>query len=354
MFLRIFYWALIVISLGSFVYGTSYFNQRIDWFPGNIDVTLKNLQSLGVIGDYFSGVFSPIAALLGFAGILISVDITAAQFKKQNEETTFHNLVSLHMARVGSVEIEKRDLHQNRGDEFEPQEDISGLPSFKFLIKKYNQYFTKELVLHAKRIMANRPESIIDARFSFLGERLIKARLIKIEDDVFIPDEESRKKAVDLIRSRRDKWEFIKDLFSNCSDTHDDLFLMGLSDLFSAEISVRKHIFANSFDHLYSNYGSSFGHYFRNMKQVMDFIASSKSKERHRKLYRAQLSRYEIALLACNCLSTYSTTNFNTRVIELNLLKGLYPMDLRFNPTIDSIYLHIKERNLVTKESNIS
>lgn len=105
------------------------------------------------------------------------------------------------------------------------------------------------------------------------------------------------------------------------------------------------------YDYYYHVYQSDIGHYFRNLYRIVRYAESSpfsnSFKEQHIKMLRAQLSNYEILLLAYNGLHPYGKKfyrliekyemlkNLNTeervpsgwekRIVDLDLLKGAYP-----------------------------
>jgi hypothetical protein len=71
---------------------------------------------------------------------------------------------------------------------------------------------------------------------------------------------------------------------------------------------------------------SDLGHYFRNLYHFVRFIIESDvddaTKKRHIKILRAQLSNYEILLLAYNCLHKYGS-KFKPYVEDYELLQNL-------------------------------
>lgn len=73
-------------------------------------------------------------------------------------------------------------------------------------------------------------------------------------------------------------------------------------------------------------YHSSLGHYFRNLYHIVKFVDESKlhrkEKEGYIKILRAQLSNYEILLLAYNGLSPYGAS-FKPLIEKYKLLKNL-------------------------------
>jgi hypothetical protein len=90
------------------------------------------------------------------------------------------------------------------------------------------------------------------------------------------------------------------------------------------------------YDHYFQIHQSDLGHYFRSLYHFVRFIIESdvdeNTKKRHIKILRAQLSNYEILLLAYNCLHEYGE-EFKPLVEKYELLKNL-----NFEQNLDSRY----------------
>lgn len=118
------------------------------------------------------------------------------------------------------------------------------------------------------------------------------------------------------------------------------------------------------YDYYFHIYQSSLGHYFRNLyylvKYADDSLFQSKFKSDHVRMLRAQLSNYELLLLAYNCLHSYGK-NFYPLVEKYELLKSLnhetsVPDDYEKRIVDISIlldaYPHIKKYHLLNYENN--
>lgn len=94
----------------------------------------------------------------------------------------------------------------------------------------------------------------------------------------------------------------------------------------SAEGKTGKELLMNIYDHYFHIHLSDLGHYFRNLYHIIRFVERSSlrrnSKTEYVKMLRAQLSNYELLLLAYNGMHEYGS-NFHTLLEKYELLKNL-------------------------------
>lgn len=111
------------------------------------------------------------------------------------------------------------------------------------------------------------------------------------------------------------------------------------------------------YDYYFHVYQSDLGHYFRNLYNIIRYAERSVSKKvqrQHVKMLRAQLSNYEILLLAYNGLHEYGEkfhrliekfellknlntekslpANWEKRIVDLQILKDSYPHFKKYHP----------------------
>jgi len=86
------------------------------------------------------------------------------------------------------------------------------------------------------------------------------------------------------------------------------------------------------YDVIYKENGHILGHYFRNMFYILDtidnFACNDSQKKYYAKIFRAQLSRYEIALTILNALSSQSNREVIRLIKKYDILNGFYYDDL--------------------------
>ena len=82
-------------------------------------------------------------------------------------------------------------------------------------------------------------------------------------------------------------------------------------------------------DIMYKEYGHILGHYFRNMYYVMDTINNFSDQKNYKELFRAQLSRYELALGVFNAVSSRSGIKMVELLEDFAVFKDLYEEDMK-------------------------
>jgi len=82
------------------------------------------------------------------------------------------------------------------------------------------------------------------------------------------------------------------------------------------------------YEYFYEKYGHILGHYFRNMYYVLRYADKTRRSKYFARIYRAQLSRYELAMLFYNIMGPYTSSAFNRLVFKYEMLDGLYGPDL--------------------------
>lgn len=94
-----------------------------------------------------------------------------------------------------------------------------------------------------------------------------------------------------------------------------------------AEYTDQRTILSDEFTELYKIYGHLIGHYYRTLYIIIEFIDESdldeQEKQRYAKIFRAQLSKYELGLLIYDCISDLGKEKLLPLVKKYNLLKHL-------------------------------
>jgi hypothetical protein len=116
-------------------------------------------------------------------------------------------------------------------------------------------------------------------------------------------------------------------------DCTDRLYHIGLEYFNQLPTEDKRKWLSDLFTSFHDEHGHYFDHYFRNMQHIFGYIRRTKESEEYGKIFQAQLSRHEIALLFYNCLSKYADPEFVSNIRQMDMLKGGSPSDLFFQPT---------------------
>jgi|SRR5271157_414546 hypothetical protein len=311
---------------------------------------LSTEQSVwGAFGDLVGGIFGPTLSFAALIAAFLTIHHQFGEIEKQEEirrltvfESSFFNLLHNHSEMVTNFVYydEQTDVpYQGRKFFVDSTKRIKGLlfgEVKKLLIEKCAEnpeMISKEFyqiiipIYFTTSIYSNLIASKVDA------QRLIE-KGGSYPFDEFITDFISvlKKESVDLRK------QILTQIFDfhrqDLQEKKFDLVLNYYETGFSLESKLQLHDAA--YISFYDKFGGEAGYFFRNLRNTLGFIdekcplKDEKEKKRYAKLIRAQLSRFEIALLFYNCLSQRSSKVFNNLVSKekFNMLKGLYPLDL--------------------------
>jgi len=285
-------------------------------FPGFI---LENHSGWGEFGSFIGGISSPFAIIIGFCGVLITLIINSEQSVKNLERSNFFSLVDLY--------IRKKDQLITKNGE-------RGEQVFEFLLDEFNKHMENALAMACRRMMA---DGIFNCRSVKL---IVSSRLYRHdldEGDVLIGSQKAIDHVATTFKTMKDaeRWEYLKAFIGPVDNPEpkEEIVEAGLQYFCEGDDRYRVSIFQEAYDSFYDEHGSSIGHHFRNMSQIFSFMADSQDVDFYRKIFRAQLSRYEISMLLANGVSNYSDEEFASSLLRYKMTKGIYVRDLHTNPS---------------------
>lgn len=288
------------------------------------NIILSRDIGLSEFGSFFAG----ITGLLAFGGVLISLHVSEKRadkvekesrdrFTEDSERNIFFQLLELHTNKVNAVEFNGK----------------RGAEAFKEFVDIANKNLN--LLFIGKTIKMNctdiNKESMIDIynnnRKLFDMMRVVykvyfngRFYTTPINDDIGI-----------VLANTRNMMKEINDkkLSSDISKRYEDYFILQHLQETINEYTEYKYEYTKIVaDFLYKKYGHIFGHYFRNMFYVMDTINNFSDKKNYKELFRAQLSRYELALGVFNAVSSNSSSKMIMLLEKFDIFKDVYPDDL--------------------------
>lgn len=277
-----------------------------------------NPQDWSAFGCYFGG----IAGLIAFAGVLLSLDKSEKNQKDNSERSYFFELTTLHRAKFEGVEFIESNTSYTGAEAFKKyanQADLyfQHLCFYKYIIQRFdnedeakivNDFYVGNLDVISSILdeVKKSIEKEISSNINTLGWSNKK---IMEELKVVLG-----KKKIPLIQQNlTSKVEAI--IQSIPQEEKLNIFLE-----YMREVS----------DAIYDKFGHVLGHYFRNNFYAMRIIDGfdGGSSNDFKQLFRAQISRYEIALGLYNALSSKSSVNMIALLKKYDIFKDLYQKDI--------------------------
>lgn len=283
----------------------------------------------------FGSYFGSITGLLAFAGVLISsylsekrADEAEARLDQQEEESRkryvedseraiFFQLLELHNNKLESVVYEVNIINFSNNNKVNNINN-SGSKAFKNYVEEVNILIARYIVLKDTLIYNSKMDL-----YNSYGNN--KKTLKKIYNDIYGTKKYSviKEENINLLK------DFCIEQSIDNNTNYVQWALLKCKRLNNEEMYEA---IKNSYDLIYRDYGHILGHYFRNMYYILDTIDSFRGdddyKQKYAKLFRAQLSRFEIALIICNAVSSQSTEKVITLLQKYEILNGFYNQDL--------------------------
>jgi len=300
----------------------------------NFDSKLSASHSVwGEFGSLYGGVMGPAFALLAFIGLLWNLDITKRQFRNQSEDNTFFNLVNLHNNKVQMIEFESIDGVK-----------VTGFSAFKKYNEEFSRFYDTDSIRVSRIELSENTKNITDNAGEFLWKKY--SDLYHEEGHYWTDKEANLSKMASLFENSDDAWEIQKgiigtdDLISN--EDKKSLISIGHVAIEDYPPEKRIEIIKRINEYFYHDYGHMLGHYFRNIHYMLKIIDTTNKSIEYSKLFRAQLSRYELALIYYNSISDNSSEEFISLVIKYDLLNGVYWSDICYFSDADKRSLDLE------------
>lgn len=306
----------------------------------------KNSSDWGNFGSYIGS----ITGLLAFIGVLYTIEINIEHHEQDSEQNKFFNLLNLHRDKMYNIEFtttSAKMISIKGPDAFKKYTNFANT-AFKILVltdifnetilkKPFDKYKILDNLYHkdenlfetialtgrlihynpdvnykipSKYLFDELEESIV----SINGDHSKKATDIKAIDGIKILEK------ITLSQTLDSNLNYIEPYIKQKIDEH--IQGMDISELVS--------IVMRSADYIYEEYGHFTGHYFRNMYYVMDTIQGFRTKDNYMNMYRAQLSRYELALGVYNAMSSRSSLQMIKLLEDFDIFKDVFKDDVLF------------------------
>lgn len=313
---------LIPIVLTS-IFGLIFVILYITKFHGGLSETHG---AWGEFGSFFGGVVSPVVAILAFITVLYSFDLTKEQFRKNNDNSTFFSLIELHGKKVDSIKYTGfKKEHAN-------------YQAFKVYNSLYQKILSLELTRLARRLISENISNLNERGFELLWKKL---KTDFRDESPYTYSDTQKKKIIEYFDKTDDKWELIKCVIGPEQNTSNEDFnaleSTGLLHIIDSQSEERVKFIQQAHTYFYEEFGHLLGHYFRNVHYILEHIDSMNNSIEYSKIFRAQLSRYELALMYYNSLSLMSSKRHVELLLRYDIFNGLYSSDLFYSPDKETI-----------------
>lgn len=259
------------------------------------------IDSIGTIGDAVGGILNPIiaigAALLTFLAFYIQYQANIQvqeQFKIQQFESQFYEMISLHRANIDEMDIASK-IHGRKCF-------VRMFQEFKYIYLNLFEIYNENQVYKKKLKPIDLCEITYYVFFFGIGLntedvvlKLVKSHKEKITQDL-INKLNLVKEEWKLSKNKVEYFEKYKKEYSNLKSIKNE-----------NGINYEYKITYTPFD----GHNSRLGHYYRHLYQTVSFVVNSSiiednnEKKKYLKLLRAQLSNHEQLLLYYNSLTSF-------------------------------------------------
>lgn len=267
---------------------------------------------------FWGDLSGPVISILAFLGLLYSLSLTKKQYLDQSNENTFFSLFEFHSSKVHQLSVENND----------------GYEVFKFLSAKFDDYYKEHMFLYVKSNFL----SILNISIIFEYIRKDSELDFLISDAIeYWPNKPNSPTSSDYIKYFNES-NFAQHKLNQA--IHDGLSefdkskVFSICELYHSSISTKdiQNELSVIYSKFYHDYGHVIGHYFRSMYYVLEHVDNMENSHKYAKIFRSQLSRYEIVMLMYNMTSDYGSEKFNLLISKYEILNGIYIKDICYRP----------------------
>lgn len=303
----------------------------------------KSQTIWGAFGDYFGGVAGPIIGVFTVWGAWYAYvaqrdanRIATNQFEEQNKITTFFELMSLYQTKTSSISLNSATGRSAIGE---------------ILIQYKKRYYVTLLELAKAEIQ----RTGINSKYGSFQCDVFRSVEHSGFGELDIIDEYDSNETIHEVLISADsilRQTVVNYYFTNATQKSINELLRVYSSTLTND-DVYK-LFLEIDASIYADFGNEMGHYFRNIAQILLYISACGSKEdEFRRVFRAQLSRFEIAFLAYNCLSPRTSIRFNKLVARYDMFDDFFPGDTVFEmKNVFTYLIRKKNRELLQSSSD--
>lgn len=271
----------------------------------------------------FGSLLGAIAGLIAFVGVLFTLRQNKQQFLNSEDRSVFFELLRIFISYRDALQVKRTDWVY---DEKQCEWKITPYNEFCTPEKTYRQIYVELYHIFYLEIRRSIPDN-------FSKEEFTKH---------IIPKNFSR-----------EQWmltfSHLNVAINNIYSEHNWGMHGGMSTTFPVHISAYDYLCLNAIkiyfeqnnfkpiaeacakaaDHCFTPYKNQLGTYFRNVYYILEMTSEFNSPQKYSNIFRAQLSKYELALLFFNSFSSLSTSKTRELYLNTDLLNNLELKDVR-------------------------
>jgi Putative phage abortive infection protein len=316
--------SLVLILLSPLIISLSIIGLYFKSFPDSLS---DKQEVWGQFGDLVGGILNPSLSFYALVAAIGAIAFQMVEGKRSRSnalyqifESTFFKIMEIHGKKVEMMQFEERSgpsafvqltrefssiLYENVKDEY-----LSKAPGdFEIIIDQWLENQQDNFSNYGQECIKQVQSKGAKTKFEVVKEVLEKYGIPPAEFIFANVDQQLRQRAITSYASSLNANEF-NSLLSQSCDNH------------------------------YAKYGNLYGHYFRNISMMLDHLASAEfgMASKFGKLFRAQLSRSEIAMLLVNCVGNQTSNKFNGQVKTFQLIDGFEIGDIFMGKRILDIF----------------
>lgn len=270
----------------------------------------------GQFGDFIGGTINPIVSALTLIAVIITYRWQVKESLESSKrgdfqmfESTFFKIIDIHYQKIENMQ----------------HGTVDGVAVFPFLLNQFNRQVLIEMKQKSATEKNETCRALIkqwlsDNRFESVSnyKEECKAATMNCSDDDFL----------DIIETTLSKYDMnllhVITSITLQKTIHEEAFEKLPQDQMA-------NLYRNASNSLYSEFGHIYGHYYRNMSMLFDHLSSfdnGLAARKFGKMFRAQLSKYEVALLFINNKSDKCSDSFRQACENYLLFDDLELFDI--------------------------
>ena len=271
----------------------------------------------------FGSLLGAIAGLIAFIGVLFTLRQNKQQFLNSEDRSVFFELLRIFISYRDALRVKRIDwVYDDKQYEWK----ITPYNEFCSPAKTYRQIYVELYHTFYLEIRRSIPDYFPKDEFikHIIPENLSKEQWRLIYKRLNV--------AINNIYSEYN-WGIhggISNTFPVHINAYDYLCLNAIKIYFKQNnFKPIVEACAKTADHCFAPYKNQLGTYFRNVYYILEMVSEFNSAQKYSKIFRAQLSKYELVILFFNSFGSFSTPKTRNLYLNADLFNNLELKDVR-------------------------